>query len=586
MKRMIFLRCMLICIAALVISEAFSAYILSYTKERETERNMRQMLEVFTSDTPATDDWNALARRYAALSGGNRITFISDGGRVLGDSQADPAQMDNHAARPEVAQALQSGSGSAKRASETMDGQRTLYIAVQYAEDCILRMAVPLDSLQTGVSQMLPAMVAGIIAALSIAPLLARKTAGAILAPLDQLAESLARIADGKCGEKSELPKYEELIPIVNSINAISGYMSSTVRQLAGERKKMDYLLGSMDQGLVIIDSNLKVLTVNSSAARFLKASENTRGKNILHLTHIRQIVDAITDAVKRQKSVVFDYETGTGEILSIHITPVSGSWVSDKKEAGARAGAVMLMTDVTHERQIGRMKEEFVANASHELKTPITTIKGFSELLQVGVVQDEEQKRDYLQRIIGEASRMTSIIDDILKIASYESGGEAEKPCAAVDLLEVCRGVAENLLPQAAEKGISIRVEGASVQVEAVYEDIRQLAINLIENAVKYNRQGGSVEVRVKRDGTDAVLTVEDTGIGIPVADQARVFERFYRVDKGRSRKIGGTGLGLSIVKHIAAKYQARLTLTSREGVGTKIRVIFAGGARTAKTP
>lgn len=586
MKKMIFLRCMLICLAALVISEAFSAYILSYTKERETERSMGQMLEVFTSDAPATGDWNALARRYAALSGGNRITFISDSGRVLGDSQADPAWMDSHAARPEVAQAVRSGSGSAKRASETMNGQRTLYIAARYAKDCILRMAVPLDSLRTGVSQMLPAMAAGIIAALSIAPFLARKTAGSILAPLDQLAESLARIADGKCGEKSALPKYEELIPIVNSINAISGYMSSTVRQLEGERNKMEYLLGSMEQGLVIIDSNLKVLTVNSSAARFLNAGGNTRGKNILHLTHIRQIVDAITDAVKRQKTVVFDYDAGTGEILSIHITPVSGSWVSDKKEAGARAGAVMLMTDVTHERQIGRMKEEFVANASHELKTPITTIKGFAELLQVGVVQDEDQKQDYLQRITKEAGRMTSIIDDILKIASYESGEKTEKPRTAVNLLEVCRVVAENLLPQAAEKGVSVRVAGASVQVEAVYEDIRQLAINLIENAVKYNRPDGSVEVRVKRDGTDAVLTVEDTGIGIPVADQARVFERFYRVDKGRSRKIGGTGLGLSIVKHIAAKYQATLTLTSREGVGTKIRVIFSDNARTRETP
>jgi two-component system phosphate regulon sensor histidine kinase PhoR len=333
-----------------------------------------------------------------------------------------------------------------------------------------------------------------------------------------------------------------------------------------------------MPEGLILLDSRKRVLLCNNSAKRFFCYSKDVLFENVWILIRDPEVMDAIEAAVAEGEPSSLEMRTAAGLTLKVSISPVESKGTVE----GETCAAVMLV-DMTAERQLAEQKQDFFANASHELKTPITSIMGFSEMLASGALKAEDQRSDVLKRIEKEAKRMSALIDDILQISNLESrSGVIEE--SKFDLSVVVREACASVSPMAGGERIAVELDLESVEVYANPRQLRDLCLNLIENAVKYNVAGGKVNVSLKSDGVVAALAVADTGIGIPAEHQSRVFERFYRVDAGGRKRVGGTGLGLSIVKHIVNLYGGEISIKSEEGVGTRIEarlpVTAAAGA------
>lgn len=424
-------------------------------------------------------------------------------------------------------------------------------------------------------AQLLTAFFFGFLASLCFAWIAARFFSQKTVGPVHKIAGEMARMQN-KSGEMIRNDTgYTELDSLVDNINALTLSVHQTLSELSGEREKLDFLLNNMIEGMVVVDANLKIINVNTCALRlFGKTQQEVYRKNILNFTDKSKIITGVEQAVSKQAATSFETHLGPEhQYYLVHITPVKSNEKEPSKPVSQ--GAIILMSDVTASKKAEHMRTEFFANASHELKTPITTIQGFAEILANGIVTDPEKIRDFLNRITDESKRMSSLINDILKISALEAREQAED-IEQVDLHELAEDISENLTPQSKAKSVTIEVSGQSSYVFANRQDMMQLEINLIENAVKYNVPGGHVFVTVMPISQGVVFKVKDTGIGIPKQHQSRVFERFYRVDKGRSRNVGGTGLGLAIVKHVAALYKAQIEMESAEGVGTEISVVF----------
>lgn len=584
MKKYIMLRCVLLCVAVVLLSGAASTAILQYNKEQSVVGNMKDILMAISLSVDAVRgegpvDYDAQAKTYMRLSFDYRLTILDEQGNVLGDSHFDKNTMENHASRPEVHEALVAGTGHEKRTSETL-GKPTVYVALR-DNGLIYRISAPVDSIRATVFDLLPALLAGLALAIIVSPILAKRLAASITRPLDSVVDSLVSLGGGEYEVKLMPSEFDELQPIASSVNAMTRRISDAMGELRRQKEKTEYLLDNMVDGLVLVDNDMYIVQINAAARRFLGERQEAEGKSLLKLTHQPRMIDAVSNALEYGVSTLFDIPQsgvdGNGTVLSAHVSAVQSDWLS----GGKANGAVILVSDVTQERLAEQMRREFVANASHELKTPITSIGGFAELLSTGVVKDEAQMQDYLTRICSETKRMAALIDDILKLSRLESGSGARQPAARIELEPLVREILENLRPQVEEKKLTVQLEmqeanGAALLAEQ--EDVETLVTNLLDNAVKYNREGGSVTATLRSAGRGVRFTVQDTGVGIPADCQSRIFERFYRADKGRSRKVGGTGLGLAIVKHIVGKYGGEVRLKSTEGVGTEIAVQLPG--------
>lgn len=571
MKKYIIIRCIFLCVAVVLLSGLASAVILQYSKEQAIVRNMKDILmSISLQDETANKDYDALAKAYTKLSFEYRITVINKSGEVLGDSNFNYTDMPNHADRPEIKQAIAAGTGYEKRSSETF-GKPMLYVALRDG-DIIYRIASPVDTINATFVDLLPALLAGLVLALIISPVLAASTAKSITKPLANVADSLKTLDSEDYDIKVMPSEFDELQPIASTINSLTKHISETMRELADQKEKTDYLLNNMEDGLILVDNNMRILQINTAAQKILGESKSVEGKNLLMLTNKPKLFEAVQNAVQNGVSTLFDFNSSetAGMVLSVHVTAIHSDWMAQ----GKANGAVILITDVTQERQAERMRSEFVANASHELKTPITSIGGFAELLAAGVVKDPDKVQDYLVRIKNETQRMALLIEDILKLASIENSEQNEQSFEPVDLKEVIEEVIENIQPQITARNVTVTADAQDVVIHAVPDDMEALVQNLLDNAVKYNHDGGSVTVKLEKQGGKVCFSVADTGIGIRYEDQPRIFERFYRVDKGRSRKVGGTGLGLSIVKHVVSKYGGEIFLKSIDGKGTTISV------------
>ncbi|WP_156136371.1 sensor histidine kinase, partial [Candidatus Soleaferrea massiliensis] len=360
----------------------------------------------------------------------------------------------------------------------------------------------------------------------------------------------------------------EELEPLGKVVGQLSEKVQDLSEELFGQDEKIRYILENMPSGIVAIDNRFQILLINAAAQELLEEPQVGEGSDLFHLTREKAVILSCENALRGNVSTSFDVDMSdsTGRILSVSISSMNNRWI--------KKGAVLFLTDVTQKRMAELMRSEFIANVSHELKTPITSIKGFSELLSAGVVTDKTLQADYLRRIHTEADRMGNLIEDILKLSHLEAKDEKEKRPVSIE--GVVRDIFAALQLEAEKDEVRLLEEMAhGIAYMAEYEDIYQLLSNLIRNALKYNRPGGMVKVSaVKEKGL--LLKIEDTGIGIAPQHQTRIFERFYRVDKGRSRHVGGTGLGLAIVKHIVLKYNGELTLESAEDQGTAITILL----------
>lgn len=482
-----------------------------------------------------------------------RITWIAADGTVLYDSKADAAEMENHAGREEISEAMESGRGQSSRFSSTLM-ERQLYAAQSLPDGSVIRLSSTQYTVMTLLLSMLQPFLVIFVIAVVLSLVFADQLSKRIVRPLNNL-----NLDDPLSNEG-----YDELSPLLRRIDSQHRQIVSQLNELSRRQEEFDTITASMSEGLVLMRAEGDILSINGSAERILGAAHGCVGQSMLTVNRSLPMQELLESAAsgERAERVI---ELSGGE-YQLDASPV----LSD----GKVGGIVLLLFDISDKAGAERMRREFTANVSHELKTPLHSISGCAELLLNGMVKPEDIKQ-FTGQIYSEAQRMIRLVDDIIKLSSLDEGasGAFDTPC---DLYSSADEVLKSLEAAAGTAGVSLELKGESAVISASPQLLQGIIFNLCVNAIKYNREGGSVFVSVCTEGTDAVLKVSDTGIGIPPEHQARVFERFYRVDKSHSKEIGGTGLGLSIVKHSARLLGAQIQLESTPGEGSVFMVRF----------
>ena len=492
-------------------------------------------------------------QRVSAANPYTRITLISTNGNVLFDNNLQNEQTaENHNERPEVAAARKFGSGEAVRASATV-GQQTFYYALRLEDGQVLRVSHTMHSLWRNILNTLPYVASFAVLVLLLAMLLVRRQVRRIVVPINTL--------DLEHPEQNEV--YEELTPLLRRIARQNTQISSQMRELAERQQEFATLTENMNEGLVIVNAHGYILSINKRALQIFHLKEDDyRQKHILVVNRnveLQQMTERGLQGQEEEMLLELD-----GRCYQIMSNPIV---LSDKVQ-----GLVLLLLDVTEKQQQEQMRREFTANVSHELRTPLTAISGYAEIMAQGLVQPDDMK-PFADKIYREANRLISLIADIIQLSRLDEGA-AQFQQEPVALQELVTDVAQRLQPLAQQKQTALRSTVQPVTVIGIRQVLQELIYNLCENAIKYNKPQGTVQITLAAEANQAVLTVADTGIGIAAEDQSRVFERFYRVDKSHSRTIGGTGLGLSIVKHGVQLHGGEIRLESQVGQGTTITV------------
>ena len=481
-----------------------------------------------------------------------RITWVRADGTVVYDTQADAETMENHAQRQEIQQALAAGEGESSRYSSTLL-QKTVYYAQRLPDGTVLRLSAVRVTAGVLVLNMLQPILLVLAAALILSGVLAGRLARRITEPLNRL----------DLEHPLENDTYEELAPLLRRMEHQRRQIDRQMGELRQRSEEFDQITGSMNEGLVLLDEAGAILSINPAARRLLDADGDCVGQDFLTVDRDVTMSDALRQAAEQGHSE-FRGERN-GREYQFDVTRI--------QTEGRTAGTVLLVFDVTERAFAERNRREFTANVSHELKTPLQGIIGSAELLENGMVKQEDVPR-FVGHIRAEAQRLVTLIGDIIRLSQLDEG--EPMPTEPVELLAVAREVAENLRSAAETRNVTVEVTGTPATVSGVRRLLYEIVLNLCDNAIKYNTEGGRVEVEVAQDGGTAAVTVRDTGIGIPPEHQSRVFERFYRVDKSHSKASGGTGLGLSIVKHAVQYHHGVIQLKSEVGKGTEIRVTF----------
>ena len=481
-----------------------------------------------------------------------RFTLVSPEGEVLYDTQANQDEMDNHLKREEIAEALETGTGSSSRYSSTLT-EKTFYEATRLKNGNVLRISVSQVTVGALILGMLPAVCAIILVSVVVAIIMSNKMATSIVKPLNEL--DLEHPANNNT--------YEELTPILTKLNKQHKQIESQLALLREKSDELNQITASMSEGLILLDNKGFVLSMNEAAKKLFGIEHTPVGRDFLTVDRSSEMNRAINKAFEGNRSEFRETRNGNEYQFIINRTESEGKVI----------GLVILCLDVTDSAFAERNRKEFTANVSHELKTPLQSIIGSAELLENGLVKPEDTGR-FIGNIKNEAQRLVSLINDIIRLSQLDE--DAEIPTESVDLLEVANEVAEVLSASAAKRQVLVSVDGENCTINGIRRYLYEITYNLCDNAIRYNKEGGKVNVSVKQDGENTVVTVSDTGIGIPPEHHSRIFERFFRVDKSHSKETGGTGLGLSIVKHAVAYHKGKVTLDSVPDEGTTITITF----------
>ena len=498
----------------------------------------------------------------AQLSGERcRMTWIAPDGTVLYDTSADAAQMENHLDREEVRAALDTGEGSSSRYSVTLL-QKTVYCAKRLADGTVLRLSVSRATMGALLLGAFQPILLVVLLMLGLSGFLAGRLSKRIVEPLNTL--DLEHPLDNDT--------YEELSPLLRRIDRQRRQIDAQLAELRRRTDEFAQITAGMNEGLVLLDDKGMVLSINAAAQRIFQTDGRCVGQDFLTVDREHAMSLALQNAM----------ETGRGEVRAERGGREYQFDFSRITSQGKTVGAVLLAFDMTEQAFAESRRREFTANVSHELKTPLQGIVGSAELLESGMVKPEDAPR-FLGHIRAEAQRLVTLIGDIIRLSELDEGGEL--PAETVDLLPLAQEAAESLRTAAEQKNVTLTVTGGSASVTGVRRLLYEVLYNLCDNAVKYNVEGGRVEVCVAAEGDTARVSVRDTGIGIPPEHQGRVFERFYRVDKSHSKASGGTGLGLSIVKHAVAYHHGTVELQSEVGRGTEITVRLPRNGRSEES-
>ena len=481
-----------------------------------------------------------------------RLTWIAADGSVLYDTKTNAESLENHASRAEVSQALATGTGESTRYSSTLM-EKTMYYAQRLDDGTVLRISISRATVGMIAVGMIQPLLIVLIVALILSGLLARRLSRRIVDPLNSL--DLEHPLDNDA--------YEELSPLLKRIHRQHVEIQMQLRELREKTDEFTQITGSMREGLVLLDEHGSILSISAAAQALFGADAQCVGRDFLTIERSHEISAAIQAAAADGHSEV--RAERAGRVYQFDISRITSD--------GKFLGTVILAFDITEQEFAERNRREFTANVSHELKTPLQGIIGSAERIENGMVKPEDLPR-FVGHIHAEAARLVTLIDDIIRLSQLDEGDAM--PTEPVDLLAVSQEAAENLHDAAAARNVTVSVTGQPAVLPGVRRLIYEIVYNLCDNAIKYNRDGGRVDVTVAADAGGSSITVADTGIGIAPEHQARVFERFYRVDKSHSKASGGTGLGLSIVKHAVQYHHGRIELESTPGTGTTIRVVF----------
>ena len=491
-----------------------------------------------------------------------RATLITEDGTVLFDSNASVAQMENHLDRPEIQDALRTGKGEDARRSSTTQIQ-TYYYAVRLSDNCILRLARQYSSLHSMMRSSIPGIAVVMVVLFGLALLLSKRLTMWMMRPVEQAVRAL-----DQAGMSSE--PYAELKPFFSHIREQDQQIHDQEEILRQERETLGIIANNMREGLLLISKNGDVISINPSAIRMLTGREagpvEFIGRNYLIVNRTQEMHACVKAALAGESE---DAEFSMyGRVYHVYASPMV--------RLAEVQGAVIIVLDETQQRMAERSRQEFSANVSHELKTPLTSISGYAEMMENGMVASMEDIRTFSGSIHKEALRLIALIEDIIRLSRIEEEPRQENLLEPVKMDDLCAAVLESLEPVAQKAGVAMKLEGSVPAILGEDSMLSEMVYNLCENAIKYNRPGGSVWVSLADQTEEIRLSVKDNGIGIPEDSRLRVFERFYRVDKSRSKQIGGTGLGLSIVKHVVEFHQGRVELESSLGAGTEIRVFL----------
>ncbi|MCD7867248.1 MAG: ATP-binding protein [Clostridiales bacterium] len=487
------------------------------------------------------------------LNDEDRITYIDGDGTVLYDNQADQSSMENHNQREEVREAAVTGSGSAVRMSSTLS-EMTIYYALRLEDGTILRVSSTRASVLVLVLQMLPALLLIFVVMILFSSAFAIRLSRNVARPINEL--------DLEHPEDSHI--YEEVEPLLSRLYRQNRQIQGQIEAARRQQEEFSLITENMQEGLLVIDRYTMILYGNSGVARLFRVKQVKVGESVYALNRsedFRRLIENVLEG-RHQDTVL--------QLDGSHVQVIGDPAMDD----GSLEGAVILLMDVTEKVERERFRREFSANVSHELKTPLTSISGFAEIMQSGFAK-EEDTRAFAGRIYKEAQRLISLVGDVIKISQLDEG-EVPYQWEEVDLHDLAREVFASLHAAAEKKNVHMYMEGGSVVLSTVRPIMEEILFNICDNAVKYNRENGEVFLRLQDSENEVQVMVRDNGIGIPKEDQERIFERFYRVDKSHSKAIGGTGLGLSIVKHGVNFLGGKLSLLSEPGRGTEITLWF----------
>lgn len=482
-----------------------------------------------------------------------RITWIDKNGNVIYDSDKNSSEMENHLEREEIKEAFESGYGESSRYSNTIM-ERSLYSAQLLSDGTVIRLSIAQNTVLKLLIGMAQPIIIIIIIAVILSIVLASRLSKSIVKPLNELNLDVPLSNDG----------YDELAPLLKRIDRQQKQIKMQNLELTKKQFEFEAVTSEMNEGIILLNKNSEIISINNAAKKLFVSDNYYSGQNFLTLNHSYPVQKLISDASEKIASELkIHFESGE---YQLNATPV----ISNDEVAGI----VLLAFDITEKEKAEQMRREFTANVSHELKTPLHTISGCAEIMKNGIVKDEDIPK-FSEQIYNETQRMIALVDDIIRLSHLDEGASDMKK-EVTDIFSIANDVVKSLSNTAKSADVTLDIVGESTTLFAIPQLIYGIIYNLCDNAIKYNKKGGSVTIEIINSEKTVELSVSDTGIGILPEHQDRIFERFYRVDKSHSKSVGGTGLGLSIVKHVASLHNAQLSVHSIIGSGTTIKVIF----------
>ncbi|MEJ2701166.1 MAG: ATP-binding protein [Sedimentisphaerales bacterium] len=571
---------LLITVAALVVITLYLSRLLPafyYDQVTDGLQARARLIEQQVVPSLEANDFQRLEEMAKQLGtrSSTRITIILPDGRVVADSDENPAIMENHGNRPEFREALAEGLGRSLRFSGTLD-QSMMYLALPIEEQghvlAVLRTAIPATAIDENLRHIYHNIVLCVvivaIAAAGVSLVLSRK----ISRPIAQMKETAQRFASGRFELRVPIPKQVELAELAQSLNEMARQLQERIETITRQRNEVEAILSSMTEGVLAVDVGGRIVSINRAAAKFLN-TDPTRAKGrtveeVVRNTDFQEFIHGIVNEERpSQTEMVLSGQKD-------RIVRLNGTALTDSKND--KSGAVIVISDMTRMRRLEDVRRDFVANVSHELRTPITSIKGFAETLLEGAFKEPEKAERFLQIIAKHSDRLNAIVEDLLSLSSLEEASQARKiTFESAPIRPVLDSVVAMSTIKAEDKDIAVELD-CDDQTHAKINTVllEQAVLNLVDNAIKYSEPKSRVRIEVRKEDETIAIAVRDSGSGIPREHQSRIFERFYVVDKSRSRKLGGTGLGLAIVKHIAEVHGGYVTLQSSPGIGSTFTI------------